>query len=691
MRTPLVILILGLVLFTGCTEDFASFHEPSSGSAFREGSQDKFRHAGLMDRAVKGHGKNGLAIGLIFKLDKQSILERYGTLDRYAVLERYATLERYNVLERYEYQHVFDGFAIWASADSVNGLIDEMVADPDIEWVEPDIEVALGPASVTPPTVETGQIVPWGVTRIGAYDYEVDHLSDVSVFVMDTGVHHDDLELEDTFDFTTGLESSSGIDTDGHGTHIAGIIGARNDADGVVGVAPGVPLHSLRVLTGDEVQDDGALDLSTAIAAVERVTAYKLENPNTPVVVNLSLGSDIGTTEYNALDDAIVASTSTGVTYVIAAGNQGIDAATVSPAHVSEAITVGAYDAFDQFASFSNHGPVVDILAPGTDIPSLNALGPGTGLMSGTSQATAFVSGAVALYLAQFPSATPAQVSEAIEKSGRDEITGAPSGTTSRTVYAGPDGGLVTMEIPPFLDFAVTANDDIEFTGAVTVTPEGEATRNANVLTNRDLKLDRDDDVIHGFGYYAGRLNKDRALAAFLPVINPTGLLPYQKLGRDEKAVVPDFDAAEYASRATQTTTGDLELSGHYTLGTESSPVIWYVNGKLGTSGAVTFSGYGVFVVKGGVELKHNLTQVDDAGMIGIYASGNIKVKNSGTLDLTGQWLSGNDVVIEGDVVLRGSITAAHKVVVKDGVSLTLYYRTADPALTDPFWPMLAQ
>ena len=209
MRTPLVILILGLVLFTGCTEDFASFHEPSSGSAFREGSQDKFRHAGLMDRAVKGHGKNGLAIGLIFKLDKQSILERYGTLDRYAVLERYATLERYNVLERYEYQHVFDGFAIWASADSVNGLIDEMVADPDIEWVEPDIEVALGPASVTPPTVETGQIVPWGVTRIGAYDYEVDHLSDVSVFVMDTGVHHDDLELEDTFDFTTGLESSS--------------------------------------------------------------------------------------------------------------------------------------------------------------------------------------------------------------------------------------------------------------------------------------------------------------------------------------------------------------------------------------------------------------------------------------------------------------------------------------------------
>src|SRR5690606_3437560 len=96
-------------------------------------------------------------------------------------------------------------------------------------------------------------------------------------------------------------------DQDGHGTHIAGTAAGSKNGKGVVGVAPGVRVHSYRVLTGKETSTSDELDASTAIAAVEHVTGYKLAHPNTPLVVNMSLGADVGTTAYNALDEAIEA------------------------------------------------------------------------------------------------------------------------------------------------------------------------------------------------------------------------------------------------------------------------------------------------------------------------------------------------------------------------------------------------
>ena len=156
----------------------------------------------------------------------------------------------------------------------------------------------------------------------------------------------------------------------------------------------------------------------------------------------MSLGVDIGTSEYNVLDEAIAASIEAGVIYVAAAGNDGQDAANYSPAHVDEVITVGAYNQNDGFASFSNHGPTVDILAPGEDIVSLSHIPSETKetvsiLASGTSHAAPHVTGVIVRYLGQYPNATASEVSEAIVSAAVPSIQGVPLGTTNRALNLG--------------------------------------------------------------------------------------------------------------------------------------------------------------------------------------------------------------------------------------------------------------
>ncbi|MFK7847115.1 MAG: S8 family serine peptidase, partial [Rhodothermales bacterium] len=113
-----------------------------------------------------------------------------------------------------------------------------------------------------------------------------------------------------------------------------------------------------------------------------------------------------------------------------------------SPAHVDGVITVGAYNESDTFASFSNYGPAVDILAPGENILSLSHLSDEVHkkeyiLNSGTSFAAPHVAAAAALYMGYNPDATPAEVKNALLESARADILGAPGTTTNKTVYAG--------------------------------------------------------------------------------------------------------------------------------------------------------------------------------------------------------------------------------------------------------------
>ncbi len=172
----------------------------------------------------------------------------------------------------------------------------------------------------------------------------------------------------------------------------AGIAAAIDDDDGFIGVAAGTPIHDFRVL-----DDNGEADFSTVIAAVELITQRKLDDPQTPIVVNISFGADVGTRAYNGLDEAIEASIDAGVVY--AAGNDDVDAANVTPAHVTEAITVGSVNKKKWFSSFSNYGSLIDIFAPGEDIESLSPDHSKIVIMTGTSMAAPHVTGAAALYL----------------------------------------------------------------------------------------------------------------------------------------------------------------------------------------------------------------------------------------------------------------------------------------------------
>lgn len=390
------------------------------------------------------------------------------------------------------------GITIAFDSEILNALLEEMRDDPDILFVEPDASFDLSDLGTVSDGWHDNQIVPWGITQINTpvpsnqNQYWTNYYRDnpVHVYILDSGASRnsgwDDLEYVEKKDFTMLFENPDSLywdeenapvvsgfdpgtqgnpfDEAGHGSHVAGTIGARNDYLGVVGVAPSVRIHSLKVLTRE-----GRTDITTLLAAVDYVTRAKLENPDRPMVVNLSLGVDIGTTAYNVLDEAILNSIKAGVIYVAAAGNDGRDASTYSPAHVDQVITVGSYGSRKAYSSFSNFGPVVDILAPGEDIISLSHLIEETKsfesiLASGTSFAAPHVTGAVARYLGSFPNASAGEVSNALKTAAVSQIKKVPANTTN-----------LGLDLESLLQEAVTTTD---FNRKWQKTSDGEWIRN---------------------------------------------------------------------------------------------------------------------------------------------------------------------------------------------------------------------
>jgi prepilin-type N-terminal cleavage/methylation domain-containing protein len=221
-----------------------------------------------------------------------------------------------------------------------------------------------------------------------------------AVAVIDTGIDntHPDLNVVNS----VGFGFANGMDQNGHGTHVAGIIGAVDNTIGVVGVFAGVPLWSLRVL---DAQGNGIS--SDLIAALE----FAALNIGFIQVVNMSLGGPY----FQPVNDATAALVQLGMVVVVAAGNATADASTFSPASTPNAITVAAladsdglpgglgaatpFGSDDTFATFSNFGSSVAVIAPGVDILS-TYLGGGYQMLSGTSQATPHVSGLCALIIA---------------------------------------------------------------------------------------------------------------------------------------------------------------------------------------------------------------------------------------------------------------------------------------------------
>jgi subtilisin len=280
------------------------------------------------------------------------------------------------------------------------------------------------------------QTVPWGVVDVNAPNSsraknagKAVIIGNVDVFIVDTGVFqgHPDLNLVESVNFSNDRTPS---DLNGHGTHVAGTVGATDNTAGVVGVAPGVRLHSVKVL-----DQNGSGGMSNVLAGVDYVVGWKRKNPSAAVVANLSVGFYSGSTAYNAIDEAIENAISQGVMFVIAAGNDGRDAAMASPSHVRSAITVGAYGQGEGLSRFSNRGSTVTVNAPGENILS-TWKGNSYARLNGTSMATPHVAGLAALYLSVNQRATPAQIKQGVISMARSGLVkGAPQGTTTLAAY----------------------------------------------------------------------------------------------------------------------------------------------------------------------------------------------------------------------------------------------------------------
>lgn len=290
---------------------------------------------------------------------------------------------------------------------SVDG-VDYIVRDEDADRLPPDEKEPKKAPVEDPAELLDGDEVPESIRRVGgAYGGS---LAGIQVAVLDSGIDasHPDLNVVAYEDVVaqSGGTGAEGDDPNGHGTHCAGTIGARANDDGVMGVAPGIGLHAVRVLDAS-----GAGYWTDIIAGLE----YVLDHPEIKVV-SMSLGGPRFDGP-DPMEDAIQRLEDAGVLVVIAAGNETQDTDNVAPAGYDIGVIVSAYDAAggtdNGFAWFSNYGDAVDIAAPGVDITSTYPGGTYAQL-SGTSMATPLVAGAAAAYYAENPGATPQQVRQAL-------------------------------------------------------------------------------------------------------------------------------------------------------------------------------------------------------------------------------------------------------------------------------------
>jgi subtilisin family serine protease len=363
------------------------------------------------------------------------------------------------------YRHALKGYA----AHLNKAQFASVRADPTVSAVVPDERIEL-----------ESQAMPTGITRIGANRSATaringtDERVDADVAIVDTGIARvPDLNVVGGVNCSTS-NRAAWRDVEGHGTHVAGTVGAIDNGTGVVGVAPGVRLWAVKIL-----DDGGEGLLSWYVCGLDWIAAQ--HDPSDALrplfeAVNMSVAKwghddlNCGASNHDVLHAAICRLVKTGVTVVAAAANDSSSAAARVPAAYNEVITVsaladtdgrpgglgghrcfswGTYDHDDTFADFSNRGSDVDVIAPGKCIWS--TIPGGYAYMSGTSMAAPHVTGAVALLKATRPGLTPGEVREAIRYLGN----------MNWKYWTDPDGIpdplLDVSRIGPRGDFSVTA------------------------------------------------------------------------------------------------------------------------------------------------------------------------------------------------------------------------------------------
>jgi subtilisin len=315
----------------------------------------------------------------------------------------------------YVYYHVVKGLAIKIPNENV---LEQLKNNPSVVYIGNDRKI-----STFINTHIKNQIIPESVDRVDGESLNNinSNFVNADIAILDTGIDldHADLNVFQERSFIPGTINAD--DDHGHGTHLAGVAAAKDNSFGIVGIAPGARLWAIKVL-----ESSGTGEISTLIKGLD----YINQKPNQVDVAVLSLGCEC---ESGALDIAIHNSIKAGITIIVAAGNEGKDARTFTPAKNPEVITVSAiadtdgkcggkglaspYGADDMLASFSNYGDVVDISAPGVDIYSTFKSNSYTKL-TGTSMAAPHVAGAAALYISSHPEVSPQDVKNYLITSG---------------------------------------------------------------------------------------------------------------------------------------------------------------------------------------------------------------------------------------------------------------------------------
>lgn len=330
---------------------------------------------------------------------------------------------RFGARQSSVYGHALKGYA----ATVPNERLDAIRRDSRVDYIEPD-----GP-------VQTAQRLPWGVNRVDADRSSTlagngrGRVSNVHAYVIDSGISkRPDLKVVKHVNYAGGPNS----DCRGHGTHVAGILAAKDNSSAVVGVAPGARLTGVKVL-----DCDGRGRWSDVIAGIDYVTR-RARATAAPDVANMSFTGKVN----QAVDDAVRRSALSGVLHTIAAGNGGANACNRSPARAGAGtnngiVTVAATNPRDREAPSSNYGSCVDIWAPGVGILSTRK-GGGTTRKSGTSFAAPHAAGGAALYRSRHAADGPGRVERKLKRSAARPGTRSKSGRQIRRLFVGRSAGF---------------------------------------------------------------------------------------------------------------------------------------------------------------------------------------------------------------------------------------------------------